>query len=118
MSTDSRDDLIDAYFSALDESDPSIAREALADSFVYESLSGDRHGFEGLRTYITEDRSVTDSVHDISQRIHGPAASVAEGVVTGTGDDGEPVEAAFCDVFEFDDEEGTITRIGVYLNDS
>lgn len=118
MTTESRDDLIDAYFEALDTTDPSVARPALADSFVYESLAGDLHGHEGLREYITELRSVTDSTHDLDRRVHGESVSVVEGVVSGTGPDGRPAEAAFCDVFEFDDDESAITRIAVYTNDA
>lgn len=118
MSPDSRDDLIDAYFGALDESDPSKVRDALDDSFVYESLSGDLDGFEGLREYITDLRSITESDHRIDRRHHAADATTVEGVVSGTDPDGNPAEAAFCDVFEFTDDETAITRIGVYVNDS
>jgi len=43
---------------------------------------------------------------------------VVEGIVTGTDPDGDPAAADFCDVFEFDAEEGAITRIAVYVNDA
>lgn len=118
MPVDSRNDLIDAYFRALDEADPAIARPALAETFVYESLAGDLDGFDGLSDYITEYRSLTDSTHDLTRRVHGDDASVVEGVVTGTGPDGERAQAGFCDVFEFDADEEAITRIAVYTNDS
>lgn len=118
MSVNDRDDLIDAYFAALDESDPSIVRDALDDSFVYESLSGDLKGFDGLSEYITDLRSITESDHHIDQRYHADDATTVEGVVTGTDPDGHPAESAFCDVFEFTDDEAAITRIGVYVNDS
>lgn len=118
MPADSRNDLIDAYFRALDENDPEIVRSSMADSIVYESLSGELQGFEGLRDYITDLRSVTNSEHEITRRIHDEDTSVVEGVVSGTGADGEPTEAKFCDVFEFADEEETIVRIGVYVNDA
>lgn len=118
MPADSRNDLIDTYFRALDENDPEIVRSSLADSFVYESLSGELQGFEGLRDYITDLRNVTNSEHEITRRIHDEDASVVEGVVSGTGADGEPTEAKFCDVFEFADGEEAIVRIGVYVNDA
>lgn len=117
MSTDTRNELIDAYFAALDEADPELARPGLSDDFVYESLAGPLEGFDGLADYITEHRSVTESTHDVQRRIHDDV-SVTVGVVTGTGPDGDPVEAAFCDVFEFDDADEAIERITVYINDS
>ncbi|MFO7927626.1 nuclear transport factor 2 family protein [Natronomonas sp.] len=118
MPTDTRNELIDAYFAALDETDPELARPALSDDFVYESLAGPLEGFDGLAAYITDHRSVTDSTHDVQRRIHDDDVSVTAGVVTGTGPDGDPAEAAFCDVFEFDDADEAIERITVYINDS
>lgn len=118
MTADDRNDLIDAYFAALDESDPNRVRDALNDSFVYESLAGDLEGFDGLSEYITDLRSITESEHHIDQRHHADEVTTVEGVVTGTDSNGNPAEAAFCDVFEFTDDETAITRIGVYVNDS
>lgn len=117
MSDDDRTELIEAYFDAMDEADPELARSALADEFVYESLSGPLEGFEGFRTYIRELRGLSNTTHDVSTLVHDADASVAEGTVTGESDDGT-VEADFCDVFEFTADADAITRIGVYLNDS
>lgn len=112
-----RNELIDAYFEAMDTEDLSVVRPHLADDFVYESLSGDLDGAEGLETYLEELRGLSNTTHEIALRIHGEPASVAEGTVTGEGEDGA-VEADFCNVFEFDEEEAAIARIGVYLNDA
>jgi hypothetical protein len=117
MSESDRDELIDAYFDAMDAEELDVVRPALADGFVYESLSGDLAGFEGLETYMNELRGLSDTVHEVTLRMHGEAASVTEGTVTGEGDDGS-VEAEFCNVFEFDEDDAGITRIGVYLNDA
>jgi len=35
MSVEDRNDVIDAYFEALDQANPDIVQEALADDFVY-----------------------------------------------------------------------------------
>jgi ketosteroid isomerase-like protein len=118
MSTDDRNELIEAYFASLDDEEPEIARSALADGFVYESPLGRLEGFDGLVEYITERRSTSDSTHELTRRIHDADVSVVEGTVTGLDAGGDPTEADFCDVFEFDDDETAITRIAVYLNDS
>lgn len=117
MSDSDRDDLIDAYFDAMDTADLDLVRPALAEGFVYESLSGDFEGASGLETYLEEVRGLSNTSHEVTLRAHGETASVAEGTVTGDGEDGH-VEAGFCDVFEFDDADERITRIGVYLNDT
>ncbi len=108
MSDSERDDLIDAYFDAMDEANPDLVRPALAGGFVYESLSGDFEGASGLETYLEEVRGLSNTTHEVSLRTHGEGASVVEGIVTGDSDDGR-VEAGFCDVFEFDDADGRIT---------
>ncbi|OVE85516.1 nuclear transport factor 2 family protein [Natronolimnobius baerhuensis] len=117
MATDDRADLIQAYFDAMDEEDPAIARDALADEFVYESLSGTLEGFDGFARYVNELRGLSNSTHEVSLLVHDEDASVAEGTVTGEKDDGT-LEAKFCDVVEFDEHEESITRISVYLNDA
>ncbi len=117
MSEAERNELIDAYFDAMDADDLDIVRPALAEGFVYESLNGDLEGFEGLETYMNDLRGLAKTTHDVRLRIHDEAASVTEGTVTGDSDDG-PVEADFCNVFEFSDGDEGITRISVHINDS
>lgn len=117
MSEEDRNALIDAYFDAMDTDDLETVRPALTDDFVYESLSGDLEGFAGLETYMQELRGLSNTNHEIALIVHGEAASVVEGTVTGDSEDGS-VEADFCDVFEFDADEEGITRISVYLNDA
>lgn len=117
MAEADRNEMIDAYFDAMDAADLSIVRPALADDFVYESLSGELEGFEGLQTYMEELRGLSDTEHRIGLRLHDDAASVAEGTVSGEND-GESVEADFCNVFEFADGDEAISRISVYLNDA
>ncbi len=118
MSVQDRNDLIDAYFDAMDEDDLSIVEPALADGFLYQSLSGDLEGFSGLQHYAEEVRSLSNSTHDVTQRVHDDTASVAEGIVTGDTQDGEHLEARFCNVFEFTNDDTGITRLAVYLNDA
>lgn len=117
MSDADRNELIDTYFDAMDAEDTDIVRDALADDFVFESLSGPLEGVSGFETYMDELRGLSNTDHDVTLRVHGEGASVAEGTLTGDSEDG-PVEADFCDVFEFDEDDEQITRIGVYLNDA
>ena len=117
MSEADRDRLIAAYFDAMDADDLELVRDALGEGFVYESLAGDLEGFEGLETYMDELRGFSDTAHDLHRTIHDPAASVVEGTVSGDLD-GEAVSVDFCNVFEFDDADEGITRIGVFTNAS
>jgi|GEM_PF-349536 len=117
MSDADRNELIDAYFDAMDAEDLELVRPALADDVVFESLSGPLEGFSGFETYMNELRGLSDTEHELTNRVHGDDATAVEGTVTGESDDG-PVEADFCDVFDFDADDEEITRIAVYLNDS
>lgn len=117
MSESSRNELIDAYFEAADTDDPSVVADRLTEDFVYDSTSGTLDGFSGLETYLREMRGFSDTEHTVTRRIHGDEASAAEGTVTGKLA-GESVETNFCNVFEFDERDERIARVGVYVNDS
>ena len=118
MSVEDRNEVIDAYFEALDQANPGIVRGTLADDFVYQSPGGEFEGGEGIRQYIEEVRTMSNSTHEISLRLHDEQASVAEGRVTGDTADGEPVQVRFADVFEFDEDDAKLTRCAVHLNDA
>lgn len=117
MSVEDPDAVIDDYFAAIDRADPGIVAESLDDGFVYESPGGDLQSIEGLRRYVEEIRSMSDSTHEIEQRIHDGAAAAVEGRVTGEGADGEPVSRRFVDIFEFDGGSGKLARVAVYLKE-
>ena len=118
MTVRDRDAAIDDYFEAIDRADPGLVAASLADEFVYQSPAGELAGREGLARYVEELRSMSNSTHEITLRVHDGAAAAVEGVVTGEGGDGEPVSRRFVDVFEFDEESGEITRIAVYVKDA
>ena len=118
MSVEDRNDVIDTYFEALDQAEPEIVQESLADDFVYQSPGGEFEGAEGIRRYIEEVRTMSNSTHEITLRIHDDQASVAEGRVIGDTADGASVRVQFADVFEFDEDDEQLTRCAVYLNDA
>ncbi|MFC6941931.1 nuclear transport factor 2 family protein [Salinirubellus sp. GCM10025818] len=116
MDTERRDELIDAYFSALDEEEFSLVEPYLAPGVTYKSVGIEPlHGPDGVRRYFEELRPFGGTVHDVETRMHAANGSAAEGRVTGEHE-GESIDTAFCDVFEFDDEEEHLTRIVVYTN--
>lgn len=116
MNVERRDELIDAYFRALDEEDFSIVEPHLADDVTFKSVGIDAlSGPEGVKRYFEELRSFAGTVHDVENRIHAENGSAAEGRVTGEHD-GNSLDTAFCDVFEFDDDEEHLARIVVYTN--
>lgn len=117
MSHEDRQTLINAYFTAMDTEDLGHLEDALATTFVYDSLGGPLEGFSGLETYMTELRGLSNTTHEIAQTVHGETASAVEGTVSGDSGDGS-VSARFCNVFEFDDTDDAIARIAVYLNDA
>ncbi|WP_165874819.1 nuclear transport factor 2 family protein [Natrarchaeobius oligotrophus] len=116
MSEEKRISRIEAYFDAMDAAHPELVEPALADGFVYESIADDLRGFDGLVTYMRELRGISNTDHEVSGVVHGEAASVVEGTVTGDGG-GDSVTVDFCAVFEFDAADEEITRISVYARD-
>ena len=117
MTIEDRDAVIDDYFEAIDRADPEVVEGSLDEEFRYESPGGELEGPGALGQYVEEVRSMSDSTHEITLRVHDGEVSVVEGVVSGVGADGEPVRRRFVDVFEFDEESGSIARIAVYVKD-
>ena len=115
MNIEDRDAVIDEYFEAVDRADPGIVEGSLDEEFRYESPGGDLEGPGALRRYVEEIRSMSNSTHEITLRVHDGEASAVEGVVTGDGADGESVSRRFVDVFEFGGDNVTLTRIAVYV---
>ncbi|MFC7157147.1 nuclear transport factor 2 family protein [Halomarina halobia] len=113
MTRERRDQLIDAYFAAMDNDNFELVEPAISENIRFESASGSVSSLEGFREYTEESRMISDSVHEVTRRIHAENASVCEGNVRGQTPEG-PIEGAFCDVFEFDDDEERVTRISVY----
>lgn len=116
MTEAQRDELIDAYFEAMDTEDPSGLEARTAAEFRYESLSGVLEGYEGIRRYLDELRELSNTVHEANHRIHGENASAVEGTATAETPDGERLTIDFCNVFEFDDRDEQLTRIAVYVD--
>lgn len=118
MGQSERETVIDTYFHAMDETDTGDVRPLLAPDFTY--VAGDGTTFVGedaIDRYIDEVRSLTDTHHEIEHLAHGDSASFAEGTVSGTGPGGDEVAVGFCDVFEFDNENATLTTLTVYINE-
>lgn len=116
MDAERRDELIDAYFDALDEEEFSPVEPYLAPDVTYKSVGVEPlHGSDGVRRYFEELRPFGGTVHDVEDRMHAENGSAVEGRVTGEHE-GESIDTAFCDVFEFDEEEEHLTRIVVYTN--
>jgi ketosteroid isomerase-like protein len=116
MNVERRNELIDAYFDALDENDYSLVEPYLSADLVYRSVGLDAlHGPDGLRRYFEELRPFAGTVHEVENRMHSENGSAAEGRVTGEHE-GESLDTGFCDVFEFDEDEEHLTRIVVYTN--
>lgn len=118
MSVEDRDAVIDDYFEAIDRADPGIVADSLDEEFLYQSPEGELEGREGLSRYVDEMRSMSDSTHETTLRVHDGAAAAVEGVVTGVDADGEPTSRRFVDVFEFDEASGKLTRVAVYVKDT
>jgi ketosteroid isomerase-like protein len=112
VTEEERERLADAYFEALDAPDYDALRSVFAPDIVY--LYPDAAPIEGLDDairFFEEEKPTSDTDHHITQYVHGPSVTVAEGVSTGLLD-GDPFESHFCDVIEFDD--GRIDRLAVY----
>lgn len=113
MDTDQRDELIAAYFQALDAESFDRLEDHLAVGFTYDHPDTTAETIKGMRTFF-EQRAPQDTSHEIHRTLHAAKASVVEGRITGELVDGTPREGYFCDVFDFDDGEDHLTRVAVY----
>jgi ketosteroid isomerase-like protein len=113
MSFDDHDHLIDAYFSALDAEDFEQLEPHLATDFRYIHPDTTANDVDGMRRFFDE-RAPQDTTHEPHRRLHAEDGSIVEGRITGELADGTPREGHFCDVFDFDETAGHLTRVAVY----
>ncbi|USZ73592.1 nuclear transport factor 2 family protein [Natronosalvus halobius] len=110
-----RNELIDEYFRAMDEETFADFADVFADDVEYRYPSEqDMHGVSAVREFFEEHREHSNSTHKILRRVADESVTVCEGTVTADRPDGGTLEAAFVDVFEFDDEVEQIDHVGVY----
>lgn len=110
-----REELVETYYGAIDAEAFAGFERAFAPDVEYRYPDEPAvHGVEEVRTFFEERRELSNSTHDVRRWVTDGAVTVCEGVVTAEGPDGRPVEVGFVGVFEFDDEAGAISRVGVY----
>jgi ketosteroid isomerase-like protein len=115
MNREQRAELVETYFDAMDSESFDRFEEAFTPDVVYRYPGEpDMHGVDAIRTFFEERREHSNSTHEIQRRIDDGTAMVCEGTVTAERPDGSLLEAAFVDVFEFDDDAGGIDSAGVY----
>lgn len=113
MNETRRNELIDAYFTALDSQDFSIVEPFLADDVQYDTSNGSVSGADGFREYMDVDRVYTDTIHTVTRRFHLDDVTICEGDFHGVTP-AETIDGEFCDFFEFDDTTDVLTSITVY----
>jgi ketosteroid isomerase-like protein len=114
MDNSRRAELMDMYFTGLDEDDFDHMKPCLSEEVQFRSSSDEVSGVAEFREYLEENRMVSNSTHEITRRVHDDTpVSICEGRVSGDTPDGS-VEGAFCDVFEFDPDSERITSVSVY----
>lgn len=120
MSQDTRSELIEDYFRAVDDPDYDILRAVFADDVTYyyhegESLQGIDDVVSFLRNNVLEPPGVErTSDHRVIRTIADDSAVVCEGEVDGELD-GTAFHTDFIDVFEFDDSQ--ISMVATYTRD-
>lgn len=115
MDTAKRNELIDAYYDAIDaESFVDFERAFTPDiEYLYPGEPA-MHGIEEVRSFFEERREHSNSTHDVFRRVADDEVTVCEGAVTAEAPDGTAFGAAFVGVFEFDEAAAAIARVGVY----
>lgn len=114
MEIDTRNELIDTYYGAVDKADYDRMLTVFAEDVEY-LYPGEEpmHGHDEVRAFFEERRQTKNTTHDVFRRVHDDTATVCEGTITGKfGDD--PLDGAYVGVFEFDDDAERIEYVGVY----
>ncbi|ELZ39084.1 hypothetical protein C471_08930 [Halorubrum saccharovorum DSM 1137] len=116
MNESKRDQLIDSYLNGMDHEDKALLRDAFAPDIVHEHPVRDVRGIEDFLVFKVDEQPPQESEHKVSRRIHVPEVSVVQGRKVGTVE-GQPVDVSFCDVYEFNADESSITKLSVYVRE-
>lgn len=114
MSIDDRRAATRTYYESIDDEEFDRMASVLADDVEYITSHGEMHGVDEMLEYYTENRSVTDTVHEVVRDIVDGDTWVCEGVVSGDYVDGGSFDGHYLGIFEFEEESATVERLTVY----
>ncbi|WP_137285895.1 nuclear transport factor 2 family protein [Halorussus salinisoli] len=114
MSVANRRAAIETYYESIDDEDFDRMASVVADDVTYVTAHGEMHGVDEMLEYYTENRSVTDTVHDVVREVRDGDVWVCEGVVTGEYVDGGSFDGGYVGIFEFESDSATVEELSVY----
>lgn len=116
MDPGKRNELVDAYYAAIDEETfDDLGRVFAADVEYLYPGEPTMHGIDAVLSFFEERREHSNSTHEVYRRLADEEVTVCEGTITADRTDGSEFDAGFVGVFEFDGEAKAIDRVGVYV---
>ena len=114
MNVNRRTELANNYFEAIDNEAYDGLQAVFSNDVVYKFPGQEPiRGVENVLAFFKEKRPTEELVHEVTRWVHDESVTVIEGVATGAGS-GNSIEAYFCDVVAFDEQEDQITELAVY----
>jgi ketosteroid isomerase-like protein len=119
MSQDTRSELIDDYFRAVDGPDYDLLRTVFSDDVTYHYHEGESlRGLDDVASFLRDDVLEPPGVertsdHQVTRTIAADDAVICEGEVDGEFN-GTAFHTDFVDVFEFDDDDAQISMVATY----
>lgn len=104
----------EAYYRAIDEETFDDLYELVADDVEYITDHGTMYGADAMYRYYTEERTVTNTTHDVFRWVMDGPTLIAEGVVDGEYVDDGTFDGGYIGVFEFDENAEAISKLTVY----
>lgn len=116
MDSDSREQLTEAYFRAMDEEQFETFEDVLTSDVSYRTDGMELEGSDEVRE-VFESGQFSNATHEVRRRVHGEDVSICFGNYSADVSGSGHVEGAFADAFEFDEETEKIERITIYTRE-
>jgi hypothetical protein len=116
MDAETRNQLIDSYFSAMDDAEFDKLEDVLTEDVTYLMSGAELSGVDSVKQ-VFESGQMSNTTHDASRRFHSEGVSICEGSFSADVAGRGHMEGDFTDIIEFDKDTGKISRVAIYTRE-
>jgi ketosteroid isomerase-like protein len=105
---------IETYYDAIDEEEFDRIRTVMAEDVTYVTAHGEMNGVDSVVAYYTDERTVTNTTHQVVRELRDGDVWVCEGTVSGEYVDGGSFDGKYVGIFDFQPDSEKIQHLSVY----
>lgn len=105
---------IETYYDAIDQEEFDQIRTVMTEDVTYITAHGEIDGVDSVVAYYTDERTVTNTNHQVVREVRDGDVWICEGTVSGEYVDGGSFDGGYVGVFEFRPDSEKVQHLSVY----